>query len=329
MGLGGLFKKLLGGSAAATGKGAERKPRAGSPQYTVDELARRLGMSPAALRESRVEYRTFSIPKRAGGERWLAAPSHDLKALQRTILRRLLRRLKAHPAATGFERGQSIATNARSHAGAAVIVRLDIKSFFTSTLAERVKKFFLNIGWNEEAADLLVKLTTFKDALPQGAPTSPRLANLVNFRLDARLSGLAAKFGAVYTRYADDMTFSFKKDSGKAATVINPRNGKRVPGINNKSGGAARNLVACAKRIVNSEGYAIHGRKKLSIRRKHQRQVVTGLVVNDGARLPREVRRRLRAIGHRLRTGKEATITAQQLAGWKALESMIEKQSGR
>jgi RNA-directed DNA polymerase len=78
---------------------------------------------------------------------------------------------------------------------------------------------------------------------------------------------------------------------------------------------------------VHDEGYCLHGAKKLHIRRQHQQQRVTGLVVNTAVNLPREVRRRLRAVEHRLRTGRPATLTAEQLAGWQALRHMIATQS--
>src|SRR5262249_44280484 len=151
-----------------------------------------------------------------------------LKTIQRRILRRLLGRLRCHPAATGFERGRSIVTNARAHVGKAVVVQMDLKDFFTSTTTRRVRKYFRKTGWNREAADLLIRLCTHQGGLPQGAPTSPRLSNLVNYRLDARLARLAGRrrlydprtgqrigsreIGAKYTRYADDLTFSFQSD---------------------------------------------------------------------------------------------------------------------
>ena len=110
--------------------------------YDVEELARRLGMSVEALRAVRVAYDEFDVPKRSGGTRRISAPSDELKTLQRRILRKLLARLSAHPSATGFERGHSIVTNARHHAGQAVVVRMDLKDFFPSTHAARVREYF-------------------------------------------------------------------------------------------------------------------------------------------------------------------------------------------
>jgi hypothetical protein len=110
---------------------------------------------------------------------------------------------------------------------------------------------------------------------------------------------------AAYTRYADDLTFSFPGDDA----------------------GSIHRIVFLVKRIVKDEGYEVHMKKKLHIRRQHDRQQVTGLVVNERLNLPRSVRRRLRAIEHHLRTGRTATLTPAQLTGWKALQAMIAKPS--
>jgi retron-type reverse transcriptase len=270
----------------------------------VEELARRLGIGPRELERFTPSYREARIPKRSGGTRRLLVPDDRTKALQRRILRRLLARLRAHPAANGFERGRSIVSNALPHVGRAVVVKLDVVDFFPATAAHRLDGYFRRIGWDADAAELLVKLTTHEGGLPQGAPTSPRLSNLVNFHMDGQLARLAARRKGSYTRYADDLTFSFPKDY--------PR---RVRGV-----------VQRARRILAANGYLMHGRRKLSIRRAHQRQAVTGLVVNAKASLPRERRRWLRAVRHRMTKGKAATITPAQLQGWDAFERMVRTQ---
>lgn len=268
----------------------------------VDELAQRLGMTANDLKRIPISYKEFKIPKRRGGVRAIAAPSVELKKIQRVILRRVLGRLSAHPAAMGFERGRSIVSHAQRHAGKRVVVSMDIKDFFTSTSANRVQKYFRIIGWNREAADLLTQFCTYNGALPQGAPTSPKLSNLVNCRLDARLAALAERHGACYSRYADDLTFSFENDSRQEIHV----------------------LIRAVKLILQDEGYSLHLRKKLRIRRRYQRQLVTGLVVNDRPQLPRTVRRYLRAVEHALSQGKPATLSPQQWEGWRAFRAMVE-----
>ncbi len=273
--------------------------------HGLDELARRLGMSAPELASIQAAYRQFTIPKRSGGQRRILAPQKELKSAQRRILRRLLALLVAHPAATGFERGRSIVTNASRHVGRAVVVRMDLRDFFESTSARRVQRFFRRIGWNRPAARRLGELCTHRGALPQGAPTSPRLANLVNYKLDTRLHNLAAAFGAAYTRYADDLVFSFEVDERTRT----------------------KRLINLVKLIVRKEGYRVHTRRKLHIRRRHQQQRVTGLVVNDRVNLPRRTRRWLRAVEHHHATGRSSTLTQTQLSGWRAYASMIARRS--
>jgi RNA-directed DNA polymerase len=272
----------------------------------VDELARRLGVSEAELRALAPRYRTFAIRKRAGLQRTIEEPEAQLKRVQRLILRRLLKRLRSHPAAHGFEPGRSIVTNALPHARRAVVLRMDVQDFFLSTGAERIQNYFRRVGWGAEAAALLTKLCTSRGGLPQGAPTSPRLSNLVNFRLDARLAAIARRHGANYTRYADDMTFSFDVDEHERIV----------------------NVIQTTKKALREEGYRLHTERKLRVLRPHMRQTVAGLVVNERVRLPRATRRWLRAVEHRDSLSLETPLTPAQLQGWRALRHMVEEQSG-
>jgi RNA-directed DNA polymerase len=271
----------------------------------VDELARRLGVGEAELRALVPRYRPFTIKKRSGAQRVIDEPEADLKRVQRLILRRLLARLRSHPAAHGFERGRSIVTAALPHARRAVVLRMDVHDFFLSTKAERVEAYFRRVGWGAEAAGLLTRLCTSRGGLPQGAPTSPRLSNLVNFRLDARLAALARAHGAGYTRYADDMTFSFSSDEHETLVSV----------------------IKTTKKVLRDEGYRLHTDRKLRVLRPHMRQTVAGLVVNERVRLPRATRRWLRAVEHRASDGRETTLTPEQLQGWRALRHMVEEQS--
>lgn len=286
----GLFK----GEGASTGGG-----------LGVGELARRLGVSEAELLALSPSYRPFKVKKRAGGQRIIDEPSEDLKRVQRLILRRLLGRLRAHPAAHGFERGRSIVTAALPHARRAVVLRMDVRDFFLTTGEKRVFEYFRKVGWDIEAAGLLRKLCTLRGGLPQGAPTSPRLSNLLNYRLDARLTALARRHGAAYTRYADDMTFSFDSDDRETLVTV----------------------IRTTKKVLREEGYRLHTERKLRLLRPHTRQTVAGLVVNERVALPRTTRRWLRAVEHRASLGLETTLTPAQLQGWRALRQMVEEQS--
>ena len=286
-------------------------------RFGVIELVRRLGLPEQSLRTLPVSYSAFQVSKRTGGTRTILAPTPALKDVQRRILHRLLRGLRAHPCATGFEHGHSIVTNARPHVGREVVVKLDMRDFFGATSTERVRRYFRWIGWDDDASDLLVRLCTYEGSLPQGAPTSPRLSNLVNYRLDARLYALAESFEMAYSRYADDLTFS-----GAACPPLSHRNPKTLQPGGPKSA-RMNGLIMRVKEIVAAEGYTLHTKKKLRITRRHDRQVVTGLVVNEKVQLPRATRRRLRAIEHRMKKTGRATLSPQQLAGWRALQHMI------
>jgi RNA-directed DNA polymerase len=284
-----FIRRLFGGSGGDGGR-------------EIEELAKRLGMAPEELLALRPAYTEYQLPKRSGGARRIAAPSPELKEAQRKILRRLLSRLPSHPAAQAFERGRSIVANASPHAGKAVVVKMDLQAFFDSISARRVLDYFRRLGWSEKASGLLAFLCTWKGSLPQGAPTSPRLSNLLNHRFDARLEGLARKLKATYTRYADDLTFSFAADDRSSVHT----------------------LLRSVKAVAREEGYRLHQKKKLQIRRRHHCQLVTGLVVNAGVKLPRSRRRWLRAVEHHLATGREASLSPAQLKGWQAFRSMVE-----
>jgi RNA-directed DNA polymerase len=278
--------------------------------YAIDELSRRLDVATESLTKAAPAYREFEIRKRCGGSRRIAAPSQDLKILQRRMLRRLFSRLRVHPAATGFQRGESFVTNARRHQAKAIVISFDIKDFFPSITADRVRRYFRAIGWNRQATQLLVRLVTWQGRLPQGAPTSPRLSNLVNYRMDTRLTKLAERFKATYTRYADDITISLEDEDQDLHSLI----GRTIA-------------------VLRSEGYQPHLRRKFDVRRRHQRQEVTGLVVNSQANLSRTTRRWLRAVEYRtkqfqraldfrrtsqfsgLRSVQRPTLSDPQLAG--------------
>ena len=274
--------------------------------HGVKELARRLDVTEEQLHEVSRSYREFAIKKRSGKYRKISAPNDHLKSLQRRILRRLLKRLRTHPAATGFQPGVSFVDNARCHECQNVVIRIDLVDFFPSTTRDKIYKYFRYIGWNRKAAGLLADLTTHDDCLPQGAPTSPRLSNLVNYLLDVGLSNIARRYEAVYTRYADDITMSLNADYD------------------------LDDLIRDVTYIIRRCGYKPHIGKKFRVLRQHHRQTVTGLVVNQRANLPREKRRWLRAVEHRTKLAKQGgylgpqpTLTQQQLNGWRALQKMI------
>lgn len=291
--------------------------------HRPEELARRLGIPLEEIKDVQPIYHEFFIAKRSGkGRRKINAPEESLKRLQRRILKRLLGRLEPHAAATGFRKGESFVKNAARHCGREVVIHIDLVDFFPSISAERVEKYFRVIGWSRSSAECLTRLVTYQDALPQGAPTSPCLSNLVCRSLDSRLSKYLARYDAVYTRYADDMTISLNN-------------------LNNSL--AVRNVIDMVLTIIRSEGFRPHvsREKKLDVRRQHQRQTVTGMVVNQKVNLPRETRRWLRAVAHRgskvwlplhmqslsdRGSSKQPTISREQFDGWLGLIQMVRQQ---
>ena len=216
-------------------------------------------------------YTEFEIPKPGGGTRSICCPVFTLRLTQRWILDHVLSRVVLRDCATAFAQGRSIYQNAIPHVGAGVVVNLDLRSFFPSISFPRVVGVYLSLGYTYQVALFLAKLSCHEGKLPQGAPTSPAISNLVCRRLDSRLLGLAKSMGFKYTRYADDMTFS----------------GDIMPD----------GLIRTAKRIIQDEGFEIAG-KKTRVTRRGRSQRVTGLVVNEKVNVARDYYRRIRAIIH-------------------------------
>ncbi len=291
-----VYRHKLGGSP-----GSWLRARLGRGR-SLAGLARLLETDAETLARFQPRYHEFTIPKRNGGFRKIAAPDKATKDLQRKILYRVLARLHSHPAVNGFEILRSIVHNARPHVGQAIVVKLDIEDFFSTTRAARIEAYFRRIGWDATAAACLTRLVCHEGGLPQGAPTSPRVSNLVNYFLDQQCIAYAYRRKGEYTRYADDLTFSFPKDY--------PRR--------------MRGVEQWVRRILRKHGYELRGDKTRFLRR-HQRQIVTGLVVNSGIRLPRETRRRLRAMKHRMARGERTIQPPAVCQGWLALEAMVKE----
>lgn len=277
----------------------------GKKEKGFKELGEFLKVSENELKMVHIDYRQFSLRKRNGGTRNISSPGNELKEVQRLINRRLLSGMQSHFSCTGFEPGESIVYNAEPHVGKEVIIKIDIRDFFANTGEDRVFAYFRKIGWNEETAELLTRLTTWNGSLPQGAPTSPRLSNLVNYRMDCRLGSFALGQGGEYTRYADDITISLPEDDRFKITQV----------------------LSFVRLVLLENGYRPN-KKKLRVIRKHQQQRVTGLVINEKIQLPRQTRKWLRAVRHRRETTGSCSLSDMQLNGWLALEKMIEQQRG-
>lgn len=230
--------------------------------------------------------------KRFGGVRLIESPKQTLKQVQVKILREILDRIPAHSAAHGFVSGRSIVTNAVPHVGQGIVVKFDLTNFYTTVGFSRVVAIFRAIGYSRESAIWLGLLTTnavpgnmpfdrdklyslmpyWRRHLPQGAPTSPALANLSAYYLDLRLTGMARRFGANFTRYADDITFSGPTDLSWGL----------------------RTLIPLVEQIIRRERFQSN-RKKRQVLRAHQRQSIAGVVVNSRTNVARASYDRLKA----------------------------------
>ena len=325
----------------------ERLKANGLPELkSADDLAKALGVTIPKLRwltfhrdvDKGTHYHRWQIPKRSGGMRTITAPRRDLKAAQRNVLRAITEKLPVHGAAHGFLPGRSIVSNAKAHVGAHVLVKVDVKDFFPTVTWRRVKGIYRKAGYPEQVATLLALLATespreavqFRGetlyvaagerALPQGAPTSPALTNAICLRMDRRLSGLARTFGFRYTRYADDLTFSWRPRADLAEGTH-----PRAP---------VGMLLRGVGQILRAEGFAMHP-AKTEVLRRGSRQEVTGLVINEApdgvpdARVPRKVRRQLRAAVHNREHGKTREgESLAQLQGMAAFVYMTDPKRG-
>ncbi|MFT4114903.1 reverse transcriptase family protein [Silvibacterium sp.] len=240
------------------------------------------------------------LAKPYGAIRLLEIPAPQLRSMQRRILHEILAPIPLHPAVHGFRRGRSILTFTSPHAAREAVLRIDLQEFFPSISGPRVQALFRTLGYPEPVADLLGGLCTTttprsvwrntgcelspsalqharvfyaRPHLPQGAPTSPAIANLCAFRLDRRVAGLAAKAGATYTRYADDLAFSGDAHFARAAD----------------------RFMQFVTAIVTEEGFHIHPRKT-KLMRRGVRQHLAGLTLNTQPNLPRREMERLEAI---------------------------------
>lgn len=162
------------------------------------------------IKKKEEHYNTFPIRKRSGKQRFISSPRTFLKVIQWWILDTILSKPSLSGSVHGFVKGKSFLTNAQVHLGAKHLLNVDIKDFFPSVRRESVDQVFRDFGYCDKVSGHLAELCTLYDALPQGAPTSPTLSNLIFKSLDYDLEKLAEEAGLIYTRYADDLTFSSK-----------------------------------------------------------------------------------------------------------------------
>lgn len=256
-------------------------------------------------------YQEFWMRKRSGGYRMISAPDKDLQAIQSTIYSRILSSVTiVHPAAVGFRCGRSVVDNAAPHLGKRYVLKMDIHDFLGSIRSPRVRQTFKKIGYPENVSKVLGALCCLHRHLPQGAPTSPALSNIVGYEMDRKLAALAAEYGLTYTRYADDLTFSgdvFPKEQ----------------------------IIPQVKRIIRDEKFEPN-HKKTHFMNQSSRKIITGVSVASGVKLTipkskkREIRKNVYFIltkglaEHQRRIGSHDPAYLKRLIGmlcyWRAIE---------
>lgn len=265
----------------------------GAPLQTPFDVAQYFKVSHAQMMwalykaPAQTRYRTFEIPKRTGGMRLISSPNGLTRDLQEKLAPILAGAYDAHPSAHGFLKAKSVVSNAQEHLGQRLVLNIDLEDFFPTINFGRVRglfmarPFFMGAG----AAAVMAQIVTHRNGLPQGAPTSPALSNFIAATLDRKLTRLAKQNRLRYTRYADDITFSTNQPTFPPSVVMTDgASGKIVP-------------AEALERAIAASGFAIN-RKKVRLQTRHQRQTVTGLVVNNQANVHRARIRKIRAMVH-------------------------------
>lgn len=247
-------------------------------------------------------YRHFTKPKKDGGQREIVEPDTKLKRIQREIISRYFEAEQPHSATVAYRKKKSIAHHVWPHAGAELLITADVEDFFPATYAGRVEEW-----WRERVdaalARLLTLLTTYRDGLPQGAPTSPGLSNLVNWDMDERLARRTDASGGRFTRYCDDMVFSWPRGLGPPSDF---ENGVRA--------------------TLHEFGYALSPKKGWRTYHRWDEPEITGVILTHRGhvRLPDHLRRRMRIL-----VQSNDPRDAYRLAGYLGYRAMIHKRPRR
>ena len=264
----------------------------------------------------RRSYRQFSIPKRSGGERQITAPTGKIKAFQTCVAVFLARTYIPLDCVMGFVPDRSLCTNAACHLGKTHLLNVDLKDFFTSIGAPKVEHSLVRLGVEPLAAQWVSTLCCYPlrradgrllNVLPQGSPASPILSNIACEVMDARLEGLASRFGLTYTRYADDMSFSGTfKDVSVGDKLFSPE------------GTFFQELL----RIIADNGFSLN-EKKTRLAHPGDRKEVTGLTVGEKVNVPRAFTKNLRAAIHQMEHFIPDDAQLRQVSGKLAYMRMI------
>ncbi|MFB2121478.1 retron St85 family RNA-directed DNA polymerase [Parapedobacter sp. 2B3] len=267
-------------------------------------LTRLLGRTPdylaSAINSPNNHYRSFEIKKKSGGKRKIISPYPALSETQTWILENILNKIPIHNFAHGFVNKRSIITNSKLHKGQKELLKMDLEDFFPSININRIIYIYKKQGYPNIISFYLASLCCYENHLPQGAPTSPYLSNLVAIQLDKRLALLSKKFNLRYTRYADDLTFS----------------GDKIP----------TKFIEYVSSIIHNEGFVIN-ENKTRLYKSGGKRIVTGVsVATEELKLPREYKRKLRTELHYIFTyGLRSHIVKKKIRKPNYLLSIIGK----
>ena len=285
--------------------------------FDYRHLSLLLGLEPSEIAfylfaDESLFYKEIKIPKKRSGFRKIDIPSERLKRIQRWILDNVLYNMKIHECCYGFSKGKSIYDNALLHVNKECVLNLDLKDFFPSIKQENVFNIFYGKGYTKKVSYYFAKLLTKNGVLPQGSPASPMISNIVAEHLDKRLSALAKKYHADYSRYADDITFS---------------------GASN-----VKNIIPIVTKIIREEGFDVNV-KKTRYAYYYQRQEVTGLIVNKKVSVSKEYIKELNkeiyfckkfgVVSHLEKTNNHKSFYKEHLYGKAYFVNMIDKDMGQ
>lgn len=258
-----------------------------------NELAAFFGLSYTAL--ARIIYKTdeaykyhqFEIPKKNGGHRKISAPAKKLKRLQGRLKEVFYEIYPTRPSAHGFAKDKSIVSNAERHLDKKFIFNIDLADFFGSIHFGRIRNLFKSspFNFNNSVSTILAQICCFKNSLPQGAPTSPILSNMIAWKMDSQLQHLAKITNGTYTRYADDISFSYtSKKRRLPEEVVILRDGEASPG-------------SALTHIIEGNGFVINY-DKVRLCGPLSRMEVTGLTVNEFPNVKRQYVKQISSMLH-------------------------------
>lgn len=267
------------------------------PPELADEatLIAHLGLSPKELKKiwwyrGRM-YHEFSIAKGAGKVRLITAPDRRLKILQSKLAPLLDQLYRVRNPVHGFVPARSVKTNAEAHGRRRFVVNLDLQDFFPTITENRLRGLLISLNVGTRVAEIIARLCCFNSHLPQGAPTSPVLSNMICYRLDTELLRIAKDARAIYTRYADDITFSSYQPPAPLFEGTLPTVGRFSPQL----------LAPRLRETFQSNGFTINPDKPHYADR-NSRRIVTGVKINAGLNVDRRYVRHIRALLHSIET---------------------------